>query len=85
MVSLQNSGRAGAARPKPGPRKSYWPTNKWWAATVIAIGAVATLWVTKGAFDKDVMLATIGVIVQALTSYLVPNQDTPGGVPARSA
>ena len=84
MVSLESSGRANVAGAESSSRKSYWPTRKWWAATVIAIGAIATLWVTKGEFDKDVMLATIGVIVQAITTYLVPNQDTPGGVPTRN-
>jgi|tagenome__1003787_1003787.scaffolds.fasta_scaffold20832462_1 hypothetical protein len=84
MVSLQGSGRPGVAAPVSASTKSYWPTRKWWAATVIALGAIATLWVTKGELDKDVMLAAIGVIVQAITTYLVPNQDSPGGVPARS-
>lgn len=79
MVSLQNAGRPAAAG-----RKSIWPTNKWWAATVIALGAIATLWVTKGTFDRDVAIAVIAAVVQAVTSYLVPNQDTPGGVRLRS-
>jgi hypothetical protein len=79
MVSVQNTGRAAAVA-----KKSWLPTRKWWAATVVALGAIATLWVTKGAFDRDVAIAVIGAFVQAATTYIVPNQDTPGGVPTRS-
>jgi hypothetical protein len=79
MVSLQNTGRAAAVA-----QKSWLPTRKWWAATVVALGAIATLWVTKGAFDRDVAIAVIGAAVQAATTYIVPNQDTPGGVPTHS-
>jgi len=78
MVDLQTTGQAAAIA-----KKSWLPTRKWWAATVIALGAIATLWVTKGAFDRDVAIALIAAVVQAATSYLVPNQDTPGGVPTR--
>jgi hypothetical protein len=78
MVDLQTTGRVAAV-----VKKSWLPTRKWWAATVIALGAIATLWVTKGAFDRDVAIAAIAAVVQAVTSYLVPNQDTPGGVPTR--
>jgi hypothetical protein len=78
MVSLQATGPNAAAA-----KKSWLPTRKWWAATVVALGAIATLWVTTGAFDRDVAIAVIGAVVQAATTYLVPNQDTPGGVPLR--
>jgi hypothetical protein len=79
MVDLQATG-SGASTAK----KSWLPTRKWWAATVVALGAIATLWVTNGAFDRDVAIAAIAAVVQAATSYLVPNQDTPGGVPIRT-
>ena len=79
MVDLQSTGRAGATA-----KKSWMPTRKWWAATVIALGAIATVWVTKGAFDRDMAIALIAAVVQAATTYLVPNQDTPGGVPIQT-
>ncbi len=79
MVSLQATGPAAVAQ-----AKSWLPTRKWWAATVLAAVAVATLWVTKGAFDRDVAIALIGAIGQAVVSYLLPNQGTPGGVPVRA-
>jgi len=78
MVDLQTTGRTPAAA-----KKSWLPTRKWWAATVVALGAIATMWVTKGAFDRDVAIAAIAAVVQAATTYIVPNQDTPGGVPLR--
>jgi hypothetical protein len=79
MVDLQPTGPAA-----PIAKKSWMPTRKWWAATVIALGAIATVWVTKGAFDRDVAIALIAALVQAVTTYLVPNQDTPGGVPVQT-
>ena len=42
MVDLQATGSAA-----PMAKKSWMPTRKWWAATVIALGAIATVWVTK--------------------------------------
>ena len=79
MVSLQATGANAAAA-----QKSWMPTRKWVVATVFAIGAVATLWVTKGSFDRDVAVALIGAAVQAVATYIMPNLDTPGGVPLRS-
>ena len=59
------------------------PTRKWWAAQIVALGALVTLWVTTGHWAKDESLALIGLIVQASTTYLVPNAPTPGGVPQK--
>ena len=42
MVSLQATGPNAAAA-----KKSWLPTRKWWAATVLALGAIATLWVDE--------------------------------------
>jgi hypothetical protein len=59
------------------------PTRKWWAAQVVALGALLTLWVTTGHWAKDETIALIGFVVQAIATYLVPNLDTPGGVPQK--
>jgi hypothetical protein len=64
---------------------SHLPTNKWWAAQVVAIGALLTLWVTTGHWATDESVALIGLVVQAVTTYLVPNSPTPGGVPEKKA
>lgn len=63
--------------------KSLWPTNKWWAALVTAAAAWVINWITVGTFSKAILIALIGVIAQAIVSYLVPNSDTPGGVPLK--
>ncbi len=74
-----------AAPSQTSPTKSWLPTTKWMAATITALTAVACLVVTHHGFDTDVTVALITVIGQALVTYLVPNQETPGGVPVRSA
>jgi hypothetical protein len=63
--------------------KSAWPTRKWFAAQVVAIGALLTMYVTTDGWDDEETVALIGLVVQAFTTYLVPNQDTPGGVPLK--
>jgi hypothetical protein len=65
-------------------QKSAWPTRKWWAATITGLGAIATLLVQAGGFTPAVWIALIGAVVQAVVTYLLPNADTPGGVPLRS-
>jgi hypothetical protein len=65
-------------------QKSWQPTRKWIAATVTALGAIAVLWIQAGSFSMAVGIALVGAIVQALVTYLLPNENTPGGVPLRS-
>ncbi|MFB4283535.1 MULTISPECIES: hypothetical protein [unclassified Nonomuraea] len=48
---------------------------------VVALGALAVNWINTGQFTKEIAIALVGLLVQAATTYLVPNQDTPGGVP----
>jgi len=62
---------------------THLPTNKWWAAQVVALGAVLTLWVTTGHWARDESVALIGFFVQAATTYLVPNSTAPGGIPQK--
>ena len=62
-------------------RKSYWPTRKWLVTQVTALTALLIAWVTADAWDKTLTIALIGLISQAIIGYLVPNQNTPGGVP----
>lgn len=60
--------------------KSWRPTRKWIAAQVVALGAVLTSWVESGWDDTESKLL-VGIFVQAAVTYLVSNEDTPGGVP----
>ncbi|MFB9376362.1 hypothetical protein ACFFKU_12765 [Kineococcus gynurae] len=63
--------------------RSRRPTRKWWVTQITALAALATLVVTTGAWGTEASVATIGLLSQALVSYLVPNAATPGGVPER--
>lgn len=63
--------------------KTHRPTNKWVVAQVTAIGALVTMHLTTGGWDTEESVALVGLLVQALSTYLVPNADTPGGVPAK--
>jgi hypothetical protein len=64
-------------------QKSWQPTRKWIAATITALGAIAVLWIQAGSFSMAVGIALVGAIVQALVTYVLPNDNTPGGVPLR--
>ncbi|MGH3390948.1 MAG: hypothetical protein ACRDOO_18940 [Actinomadura sp.] len=64
--------------------KSGWPTRKWWAMFITALAAFLTGWIQAGEFNKEMTIALIGLVAQALVTYLVPNSDTPGGVPVKS-
>jgi hypothetical protein len=65
------------------PEKSWMPTRKWWAAQVVAAGALATMIVSTNSWDTEETLAIIGWIVQSVTTYICPNADTLGGVPVK--
>jgi hypothetical protein len=67
------------------PEKSRWPTNKWVATQVTAIVALLTAWVSAGVWSKTLSATAIGIAGQAIVSYLLPNVDGPGGVPAKKA
>jgi hypothetical protein len=60
-------------------RKTDWvPSRKWILAQVIALAGVAVSWVDSGWDDTETKLL-IAVAVQAISTYLLPNLDTPGG------
>jgi hypothetical protein len=65
--------------------KSHWPTNKWIATQVTATVALLTGWVTAGEWNKTLSATVIGLVGQAVVSYMLPNADGPGGVPARKS
>lgn len=46
--------------------------RKWLARTVVGAGAIVTMWVTTGTWDKEESVALIGWMVAAITSVLVP-------------
>jgi hypothetical protein len=62
---------------------SYWPTRKWWAMFITALAAFLVNWIQAGELSKEILIALVGLLAQAAVAYLVPNADTPGGVPAK--
>lgn len=68
-----------------GGRRSNRPTRKWWAAQITGAGALASLWLATDGWETEESVALVGLLVQALTTWLVPNSDTAGGVPVRRA
>ena len=60
-------------------RRSALPTRKWIATQVTAAAAFSIGWVTAAAWNSTLSIALIGLISQAVISYLVPNADQPGG------
>ncbi len=66
--------------------KTWWPTRKWWAATIVAVGgALVTLATTGWSWTDEFSGLIITIATQRLVAYLVANDDTPGGVPTRNA
>ena len=63
---------------------SAWPTNKWLVAQVTDIGALVTMRLTTGGWDAEESVALVGLLVQAICTWIAPNADTPGGVPLKA-
>jgi hypothetical protein len=62
-----------------------WPTNKWWAATITAIGGFLVTWVSTGHWTRELSGAAITIATQRIVAYLVPNDATKGGIPPKRA
>lgn len=58
---------------------SWIPTRKWLATQVTAVTAFVVAWVNQGGWDKTLSIALIGLVSQAIFSYLVPNTDRSSG------
>lgn len=56
------------------------PSRKWLVAQVTAIGALLTMWATTGTWDQEETVALIGLFVQAVSTYLIPNDPGVAGV-----
>jgi hypothetical protein len=57
------------------------PTRKWFAATVVALGTIATAVIQAGGFDTTTEIALVGLVVQRVVAYLVPNDSEGPGDP----
>jgi hypothetical protein len=49
------------------------------------VAAVLVAWVNVGGWDKTISIAVIGLMSQAVASYLMPNEQVIGGVRPKSA
>ena len=63
--------------------RSATPTRKWIATQITATLALLTGWISTGEWDKTLTISAIGLLGQAVIGYLLPNAETPGGVPTR--
>jgi uncharacterized oligopeptide transporter (OPT) family protein len=62
-------------------KKSWLPTRKWVAGVVTAIAAFLVNWISAGVFNKEIKIALVGLGASAVVSYLVKNNENPGGYP----
>jgi len=54
----------------------WWPTRKWWAATIIAVGGFLTTLATHGwLWTPEFAGALITIATQRLVAYVVPNGE----------
>jgi hypothetical protein len=61
------------------------PTRKWMATQSTALATLAVAWVSAGAWNKPLSIATIGLVSQAVVGYLIPNVDAVKQQPAPAA
>ena len=54
---------------------NWMPTRKWMATQSTALATLAVSWVNAGTWNKPLSIAAIGVVSQAVVSYLIPNVD----------
>jgi hypothetical protein len=66
-------------------QKTWHPTRKWWVGIVTSLTALATNILHADHWSKDFNVAIVTIIAGALTSYLVPNSDNPGGYESKKA
>jgi hypothetical protein len=63
-------------------RKSWSPTSKWWAATIVAVGGFLTTFASQGwEWSPAFAGAFITIATQRVVAYLVPN-ESPDAAPA---
>lgn len=62
--------------------KTLLPTRKWIAAQIVGAAGIATSAIDSG-WDATESKLVIALLVQALVTWLLPNDPTPGGVPVR--
>jgi hypothetical protein len=64
-------------------QKSWLPTRKWIVGLLTSVVALVLSIVQSGHWTKEYTAAILTVVVGAITSYLIPNNDNPGGYPLK--
>jgi hypothetical protein len=83
------SAAADPVAPAPVVEKSWKPTNKWLAGTLVAVAGLVVAFVSEGSIDftngleADEWLV-VALFLQRVITYVVANKDTPGGVPTEN-
>jgi hypothetical protein len=69
---------AAAAAVARASHSKWWPTRKWWAATIVAFGGfLATLATHNWHLTPEFSGAVITIATQRLVAYVVPNDPPP--------
>jgi hypothetical protein len=59
---------------------NWWPTNKWFVATITAAGTIAAMvWVGDGVNTDEEKLILVSLVVQRLAAYWAKNDLDPIG------
>jgi hypothetical protein len=70
----------------PGLKEKTWiPTKKWFAGLAGSVASILASWIVTGAFDDVERGMAATALVGLVASYFKSNEDTPGGVPEKSA
>jgi len=65
--------------------KSFMPTRKWFANAVpVVAGWLVALIQNEWVVNTELQISAVGIVAGLLTSYLVSNENSPGGVPRRA-
>ena len=55
----------------------YWPTRKWWAATIVALGGFLSTFASQGWHWSPAFAgAALTLLTQRVVAYLVPNDNS---------
>jgi hypothetical protein len=66
-----------------GPRKSWIPTNKWFAALVTGCLAIVGHSIASEGWDATEWGELVALGISLAGAYFIPNDPTPGGVPVK--
>jgi hypothetical protein len=68
--------RAAASAVADASHTKYWPTRKWWSATIVAFGGfLATFATHSWHWTPEFAGAVITIATQRVVAYIVPNGD----------